>query len=215
MKTIKITRFIKLFDKGLAVKAVLCATVFAMILNICGVNAECEEIKKNVLRLHIIANSDEPHDQALKLKVRDRLLEQSESVFADCISEKEAEESAVLSLDLFQKTAESVIAENGYEYEVRVELGNVWFERRDYDGFSLPAGEYEALRVIIGDGKGKNWWCVMFPSVCLPAARTQSSFDDVLENDSVEIVQQPKKYKARLKIVEIFNKTKRFLSKLL
>jgi stage II sporulation protein R len=88
------------------------------------------------------------------------------------------------------------------------------FETRDYENFSLPAGTYEALRVIIGSGKGHNWWCVMFPAVCLPSASENQGFSGVLKEDTAEIVEQPTRYKARFKVVEVFEKTKFKLSKI-
>ena len=203
----------KHIDRSAAVRALACGLVLVLTLTICGFDAKCDTVRENVLRLHVLANSDSEDDQALKLKVRDALLTVSADVFENCTSEQEAVASAKDNLALFTSTAEQVIAENGYSYSVKVEVANTWFETRDYENFSLPAGVYEALKVTIGEGKGKNWWCVMFPSICLPAASGESKdFSSVLEDDTAEIVEQPKRYKARFKVVEIFEKARKSIA---
>ena len=200
----------KHIDRSAAARAVAVALVLVLTLGICGFDARCNEIRENVLRLHVLANSDSDEDQALKLKVRDALLAESERVFKNCTTEEEAVAEAEKHLDALEKVALQVIKDNGFDYSVRVEVAEMWFETRDYDEFSLPAGTYEALRVIIGEGKGKNWWCVMFPSICLPAASGESKdFKGVLTDDTAEIVEQPKRYKARFKVVEIFEKARK------
>lgn len=205
----------KHIDRSAAIRAVACGLVLVLTLGICGFDAKCDTVRENVLRLHVLANSDSAEDQALKLKVRDALLNVSDNVFENCTSEKEAVASAKEALELFAQTAEQVIVENGYNYSVKVEVADTWFETRDYEDFSLPAGTYEALKVTIGEGKGKNWWCVMFPSICLPAASGESKdFSSVLEDDTAEIVEQPKRYKARFKVVEIFEKARKSISDL-
>ena len=203
----------KHIDRSAAIRAVACGLVLVLTFTVCGFDAKCDTVRENVLRLHVLANSDSDEDQALKLKVRDALLTVSGGIFENCTSEKEAAASAKENLALFTKTAEQVIKENGYSYSIHVEIADTWFETRDYESFSLPAGTYEALRVIIGEGQGKNWWCVMFPSICLPAAMGESKdFSCVLEDDTAEIVEQPKRYKARFKVVEIFEKARKSIA---
>ena len=128
------------------------------------------QIKTDTLRLHIIANSDSDFDQKLKLKVRDRVLEYTGELFAEVSGKTEAEALAEYSSDEIKNIAEEVIAENGADYSVSVEITNMWFETRSYDGFTLPAGDYDAVRIIIGAGEGHNWWCVMYPPLCIPGA---------------------------------------------
>lgn len=128
------------------------------------------QVKTDTLRLHIIANSDSDFDQELKLKVRDRVLEYTGELFAEVSGKTEAEALAKYSADEIKSVAEEVIAENGADYSVSVEITNIWFETRSYDGFTLPAGDYDAVRIIIGAGEGHNWWCVMYPPLCLPGA---------------------------------------------
>ncbi len=198
-------KFFQHIDPKLSVRSVACALVLLITLNVCGFSAKCDVIRENVLRLHVLANSDSPEDQALKLKVRDGILKVSEEVFEGCQSVGEAEAVAREHLPLFKSVAERIISDNGYDYAVKVELSDTWFETRDYDGFSLPAGNYEALRVLIGEANGKNWWCVMFPSVCIPAAtKGKKDFSKALSDSQSDIVTHPQRYKARFKIVEIF-----------
>ena len=128
------------------------------------------QIKTDTLRLHIIANSDSDFDQELKLKVRDRVLEYTGELFAEVSGKTEAEALAEYSSDEIKNIAEEVIAENGADYSVSVEITNMWFETRSYDGFTLPAGDYDAVRIIIGAGEGHNWWCVMYLPLCIPGA---------------------------------------------
>lgn len=128
------------------------------------------QVKTDTLRLHIIANSDSDFDQELKLKVRDRVLEYADGLFAEVYGKTEAEALAKYSASDIKAAAEEVIAESGADYSVSVEITNMWFETRSYDGFTLPAGDYDAVRIIIGAGEGHNWWCVMYPPLCLPGA---------------------------------------------
>lgn len=128
------------------------------------------QVKTDTLRLHIIANSDSDFDQELKLRVRDRVLEYTGGLFAEASGKTEAEALAKYSASDIKAVAEEVIAESGANYSVSVEITNMWFETRSYDGFTLPAGDYDAVRIIIGAGEGHNWWCVMYPPLCLPGA---------------------------------------------
>lgn len=143
-----------------------------------------------VVRLHVLANSDNAADQALKLRVRDRILQETAPLLSSCAVRSDAERvlSAALA-DLAHAGAETV-AESGFSYDVSVELGEADFPTRRYDGFSLPAGRYLALRVILGQGAGKNWWCILFPPLCAapvepagtvrPAEQTESGVSDAV-----------------------------------
>ena len=128
------------------------------------------EIRSETLRLHIIANSDSDEDQTLKLKVRDAVLDATGELFAEVSGKTESVSAAKYSSDDIKAIAEKVIAEEGFDYSVQVEVTEMWFETRSYEGFALPAGDYDAVRIIIGNGEGKNWWCVMYPALCVPGA---------------------------------------------
>lgn len=174
-------------------------------------NKKCDNIRNSVFRLHIIANSDSSSDQELKLKVRDGMLTLAEELFRDATNSFEAQEIAEQNIEILQQNAIKTLRENGYESEVTVSVGKAWFGTREYENFTLPAGEYDALRIVIGEGEGKNWWCVMFPAVCLPAAK--GDIEDALDSGETEIVKGGKKYKAAFKIVEIYESVKRFFKK--
>lgn len=189
--------------------AVLLALIFSLLISSVKFEAGCSELKENILRLHIIANSDSEADQELKLKVRDAILEQGLNGLANAGNIEDALIAANASIDEFQKTAQAVIRENGYEYDVSVSVAKTYFGTREYDDFSLPAGEYDALCVKIGKAEGKNWWCVMYPAVCIPAATADlgSAVSDNAEN----IATNPQKYVIKFKTVEIFEGIKNFL----
>jgi len=194
--------------------AIAFGLIFSLMLCFVRFDADCEQIRGSVLRLHVLANSDSDEDQALKLKVRDKLLIEADSLFADDSTEEEALSVAKENLSLLQKVAEDEIAENGYDYGVKVEIGEAYFNTRVYDTFTLPAGNYEAVRVLIGEAKGKNWWCVMFPPVCIPAAMPDASISDVLDENQTDIVENSNSYQIRFKTVEVFEKAKNYLSNL-
>jgi stage II sporulation protein R len=119
----------------------------------------------NLVRLHVVANSDQPADQEVKLEVRDAILGASEDLFA-----AKAPDDAIglvkANLPLFQRVAENVLVANGYDYTVGTEFGTFSFPERAYGPLVLPAGDYQALRIVLGEGKGANWWCILFPPLC-------------------------------------------------
>ena len=130
------------------------------------VTAVSSGISDSIFRLHVIANSDSDEDQALKLKVRDSLLEYMNSLCSSTSSKEEAMRIANEHIDDLTKIAQDVIAQNGYNYSVDVSVGSCDFPTKEYGDVSLPAGTYDALRVKIGSASGRNWWCVMFPPLC-------------------------------------------------
>ena len=129
-----------------------------------------DELADKVVRLHVLANSDSEEDQALKLKVRDVVLERATAILEQSADRREAESRLRGELLELERIAAEEIAAEGYNYPVTVELENTDFPTKEYDGFTLPAGEYLALRVIIGEGQGQNWWCVVFPPLCTAAS---------------------------------------------
>lgn len=126
-----------------------------------------DRLAGQVLRLHVIANSDSQEDQALKLLVRDAVLEAAEAMIPRGTDLAETEAALSRGLEELARTAAEVVAREGYRYPVSVSLETDWFPTKEYDGFSLPAGSYRALRVVLGEGDGRNWWCVVFPPLCL------------------------------------------------
>ena len=130
------------------------------------VNAVSSNLADSVFRLHVIANSDSEEDQNLKYKVRDRLIEYMNTLTNDMNTKDEVIEIAKEHLEDFKNIAQNVVNENGYDYEVNVEIGNFSFPTKTYGDISFPAGFYDALKVEIGKAEGQNWWCVMFPPLC-------------------------------------------------
>ena len=124
------------------------------------------DIANSVFRLHVLANSDREEDQNLKLMVRDKLLDYMNSICSNCNSKQEAISLVEENKDTFQQIAIDTIKEQGYSYSVKINIGNFEFPTKNYGDISLPAGYYDALRVEIGEAKGQNWWCVMFPPLC-------------------------------------------------
>ncbi len=131
---------------------------------------ELDELRNSVLRLHILADSDSKSDQQLKLMVRDTLLEHSDEIFGNADSLETAEKNAQENLGLIRELAEETLRKNGCTDSVSAELTDMHFDKRIYGDITMPAGEYRALRVTIGSAQGHNWWCVMYPPLCIPAA---------------------------------------------
>lgn len=184
----------------------------AIFLNIAHFDAACEDLRHNVLRLHIIANSDSREDQELKLLIRDEILAATPDVFKDKTDITDAEESVAVNLPVFKEIAEKVLKENGAEYSADAMLGDSYFETREYDDFTLPAGTYRSLIIKLGKAEGKNWWCVVFPAVCLPSAAPEAKLTDSTSEESANIAQNPDKFIMRFKAVEIYeNFKKRFM----
>lgn len=158
-------------------------------------------LRNSVLRLHILANSDSEHDQNLKIKVRDALLESD--IFDNADSLETAEKIAQDNLDKIVETAENVLSENGCNLPVTAEIADVVFDERVYGDITMPSGEYRALRVKIGSAEGKNWWCVMYPPLCIPAAcdvAEDKSAEEVFSESELDIMYHPKKYEVRFAI---------------
>lgn len=166
-----------------------------------------ENISDQVFRLHILANSDSAEDQQLKLKVRDEILKKGETVFASSNSLEETIELCKNNIALFQQTAEQCLKDNGSDYDVKVYVDKEYFNTREYDEITLPSGIYNALKIEIGQGKGHNWWCVMFPAICLSSV-TDNELNKYLSEDEQKLVNSDSKYEVRFKIVEIYEKVK-------
>ncbi len=194
-------------------KAVLVGFVIALLFFFTGFTAfaaQCEQIPNEVFRLHVLANSDSEEDQALKLKVRDRLLAETGALFGSCMTKIEAMDTAKGNLALLQQAAQDVIEKEGYFYPVTIEVDNIFFENRQYDEITMPAGQYDALKVSIGKGEGKNWWCVLFPAMCLPVAQKYDGMlqlEDVLSDQQMQAV-EGNQYEIKFKSVEIYETIK-------
>ena len=169
--------------------------------------ASAETIKDDVVRLHILANSNSQIDQEVKLKVRDALLETNASILSDDVTKENAKEHFENSKEILLETAKKTLKENGFNYNVKITLQEEYFETRAYGNLTFPAGQYTALKVILGEGDGKNWWCVMFPPLCVPAAdgiETKETTADYLTQSGEKIVNGGEKYIVKFKFLEIY-----------
>lgn len=174
-----------------------------MMLALFPTDAEAK-IYEDTVRLHILANSDSGEDQALKLEIRDRILLKYGEILSEADSLDEAKATTENLLSQIETDAEKWIKELGYSYTARATLTNEWYETREYDSFTLPCGYYSSLRIIIGEGDGKNWWCVMYPPLCMEIATEAAPADDGLIDYSKEELTLIKsgKYKVKFKILE-------------
>lgn len=185
---------------------VLIALVVTIVLGwIFNFAAECKDIREKTLRLHIIANSNDQKDQELKLKVRDRLLEDSLDILNNTDSKQSAKELINKRIAEIEEIANKCLAENNSTDKAKAEIVNMYFTTREYENrLIMPAGYYDALRITIGSGKGENWWCVMFPPLCVNAAtkKDDAVMDDVYTPGEQERIKGG--YEIRFKIVELF-----------
>lgn len=175
-----------------------------------------EELGRKVIRLHVIANSDSPEDQALKLRVRDRVLARAQEILEQSADMEQAEQALTAALPELTREARETLAAEGCAQPVQARLEPAEFPTKDYDGFSLPAGKYLALRVIIGEGRGQNWWCVVFPPLCTAAASDVPAvaLDAGLTDQEVALITEADEgYILKFKSVELWQTLKAKLTK--
>lgn len=201
----------KLISRRAAELSLLCGLLCSVFLSAAHFDAACDDLRNNVLRLHIIANSDGAEDQAVKLKVRDAVLEQTSDIFNGKTKLTDAEAAAEENIEKLNETAVKVLRENGFNYGAVSEIGNSYFETREYKDFTLPAGNYRSLIIRLGSGKGKNWWCVVFPAVCVPAA-SGARLSDSTAAESADIAEHPNRYIMKFKAVEIYEDLRKILA---
>jgi stage II sporulation protein R len=190
-----------------ALTLLLTLTLLIGLLAILPIHSE-SNIYDSVLRLHVIANSDSDEDQALKLLVRDAILLKAQELLGDISNRESAEKIISQNLEHLRLCAEKTIIDNGYSYPVSISLGKEDYPTKSYESCAFPSGEYTSLQIFIGDASGKNWWCVLFPPLCLSAATDKDAFTSVGITDSqYQIITDTKnpKYKIRFKILESFS----------
>jgi stage II sporulation protein R len=198
-------------------KILICAIVvlsLSLVAGIFPVHGE-EEIYDTVVRLHVIANSDSEADQALKLKVRDRIIGIVTPAVKDCITQAEAIEAIGGIMEEIGIASREVVESEGYGYDVDVVIGKESYPTKNYESCAFPSGEYVSLRVRIGEAEGQNWWCCLFPPLCLSAASdgSESYNEDAfiavgLTSEQYKLITESDapKYKIRFKILELFEK---------
>ena len=167
-----------------------------------------QQLSDKVLRLHVLANSDSEADQALKRKVRDSVLETASAILADCPDRETAEQRLSAALPEIEDAARARIAAEGGKQTVTAELRPTVFPTREYEDFTLPAGEYLALRVVLGEGEGHNWWCVVFPPLCAEttSSLTQTAMAAGLTEEEVALITESDGYQLKFKAVELWEK---------
>lgn len=163
-----------------------------------------ESLSGGVLRLHILANSDSDEDQALKLKVRDAVIAYAEEMLADTQSKEQAMAQAQRQLGQLERIAEQVLRDNGCDDPVRASVEHTFFPTKEYDnGTRLPAGFYDALRLEIGAAQGRNWWCILYPTLCLGGSIEQS--EQALGEQGELATSDEPRFQVKFKLVEWWN----------
>lgn len=178
------------------------------------------DLQSNMIRLHIIANSDSDEDQNVKLMVRDAVLKETGSKLAD--EDKEiCKDNIVCNLDAVKEIADRVLAENGFDYASYVQYGKFAFPEKTYKSMILPAGDYYGVRIVLGEGKGHNWWCVMYPPLCFREGQevqlskeSEKILREKLDKDTYDIItKKDDKVVVKLKIVELIQNIKQKMRK--
>ena len=172
------------------------------------------QLSQKVVRLHVLANSDSEADQALKLKVRDSVLETASAVLEGCLDRETAEQRLSAALPEIEDAARARIAAEGETQAVTAELRPTAFPTREYEDFSLPAGDYLALRVVLGEGEGHNWWCVVFPPLCAETTSdlSQTAMAAGLTEDDIALITESDGYQLKFKAVELWGRLKAYFS---
>jgi len=186
--------------------ALLCAFALTL-LAACWAQGRQRALAEGLIRLHVIAADDSEHEQALKLRVRDAVLACLEPRLADVPDAAEAAETVQTSLEEIRRAAES--ASEGRS--VAVTLGQERYPLRQYEGFALPAGEYCSLRVTLGAGQGHNWWCVVFPPLCLRSA-ADPAVQSVMKVDDLHLIGQDEGYEIRFRVLELWGELQAWLA---
>lgn len=170
-----------------------------------------KSVREDVVRLHILANSDTEADQNVKLKVRNALLQKNTDLLTEGVNTSNAPLYFARSKAELTETAQKTLRENGFDYDAVITLEKEYFKTSQYGELTFPAGEYTALKVVLGEGKGHNWWCVMFPPLCVPAAdglKTDEKTADCLTENGEKIVSGGTKYVAKFKLLELYEELK-------
>ena len=197
----------------------LIAVMSIMSISISGevkkISTASEDYKNKLIRFHVIANSDSDEDQNLKLKVRDAVIDYLQPKLELSSSIEESETIIKSEYKKLENISKNIVLENGYKYDISVGIDYSTFPTKQYSNVVLPAGEYKALRIIIGEGKGKNWWCVMFPPLCFVDEQssiidtdTDKKLREVLTEEEYALIaqnnkKQVNKVEVKFKIVEI------------
>lgn len=211
MKTYTYNAFKEKRDKIFLI-ALIIAYILYCAFSITYFSSLSGEIRENVVRLHILADSNSEIDQNVKLKVRDALLEKNTQLLSDKVTPENATEYFKNSKDELEQCANEVLKENGLNYKATITLSKEYYTTRVYEDLTFPAGVYTSIKVVLGSGEGKNWWCVMFPPLCVPVAdggietADNVNLEDYLDEDGKRLVSSQGKFKVGFKVIEWYEK---------
>ena len=223
MKQIKYIKA-RIIIRILVIIGLLSASIVLIKNDIKDLNIATESYKEKIIRFHVLANSNSDEDQELKLKVRDEVINYLQPKLIESKSIEESEEIIKTNYSELEKISKEIIDDSGYDYEVSVNLEYSKFPTKQYSSVVLPSGEYKALRVVIGDGEGKNWWCVMFPPLCFVDESnnvidesTDEQMHDILTEDEYDLVVKKEKGEVtqtefKFKILEVFESIEEMFS---
>lgn len=202
MKYIMLNK-LKVYRVEIAVFVGLIVSIVCCFVNLVG---QSEDISNHILRLHILANSDTEEDQNLKLQVRDEILNSFNFDYTENSDLYEMEKQVEDERINIEKVAKDVVEKAGYGYGVESEIVNMYFDTREYDNFAMPAGKYDALRIKIGEARGHNWWCVLVPSLCVPAANGEvdEKIEDVFNRQQQDLIEAGCKTEVRFAVIEAY-----------
>ena len=181
-----------LYNRTLLLRAMACGLILTVLLNLAGFSAQCAALEENIVRLHVIANSNDEADQAVKLRVRDAVLREAEQWYGDAEDFDTAVTALCTHLESLEAAANSVLKAENLPYCAKAE---VW--------------RYRTLRISLGKAEGKNWWCVVFPALCMPGASDLSNLPD----DTDTLVREPESYEVKFKVAEIFSRLRELLTR--
>ncbi len=192
-------------------KILVSVFLVAVTLSMLPFQNTCVALQEDVFRLHILANSDSKEDQELKIRVRNEIIKEISPLFVNVKTKQEAMKITNDNLSLIRTIAKNTIADYGYDYDVEAIVKNEFFDTRYYDDFTMPAGFYDSLTITIGDAQGKNWWCVMYPSLCVGASSKINMKEDLSDEEYKVITSSDVTYK--FKIVEYYEKVCSFFNR--
>ena len=189
------------------IKALIFGFTFSVLCSFANFSTNSHSISQKVLRIHIIPNSDSPEDQILKIKIRDRILSEYQENLSTKKNITPAQKYILQNLNNINKIIKEEIINNNLNYDFKTEfVNNTYFNTRYYQNTVFPAGNYRALKITLGAGVGQNWWCVLYPTVCISSAsgtNNTTKIEEVLTPAEQKIVTSPKKYKIKFKILEL------------
>lgn len=188
-------------------KSIFMGFILSILCSFVNFQSKCDKIKDDVFRLHVIANSDSDKDQTVKLRVRDAILR--ELKIQKLSNLEDTKKFVCDNIDVLGKIAKDEVESSGSNCDVSLEVCRSNFSNREYENLILPAGYYDSLKIKIGEGRGKNWWCVLFPPMCVGVAKDKVETDGFSESES-EIVENKDKYEVEFKIVEVVNRIHSF-----